>query len=48
MRIHKTEYDKYGGEKWTESIISLAKYRGIQVEKDYAEAFYVMKYLVEK
>lgn len=48
LRIHKTEYDKFGGEKWTESIISLAKYRGIQVEKDYAEAFYVMKYLVEK
>ena len=48
LRFHKTEYDKYGGEKWIDSIMSLAKYRGIQVDKDYAEAFYVMKYLIEK
>ena len=48
LRFHKTEYEKYGGEKWIDSIISLAKYRGIQVDKDYAEAFYVMKYLIEK
>lgn len=48
LRFHKTEYEKYGGEKWIDSIMSLAKYRGIQVDKDYAEAFYVMKYLIEK
>ncbi len=46
LRLHKAEYEKFGGEKWIDSIISLAKYRGIQVEKDYAEAFYVMKYLM--
>ena len=46
LRLHKAEYNKFGGEKWIDSIISLAKYRGIQVEKDYAEAFYVMKYLL--
>lgn len=48
LRFHITEYKKYGGEKWIDSIMSLAKYRGIQVDKDYAEAFYVMKYLIEK
>ncbi len=45
LRFHKTEYEKYTGEKWIESITSLAKYRGIQVDVDYAEAFHVMKYL---
>ena len=47
LRFHKAEYDKFGGENWIDSIISLAKYRGIQVEKNYAEAFYVMKYLLD-
>jgi LmbE family N-acetylglucosaminyl deacetylase len=46
LRLHKAEYEKFGGEKWIDSIISLAKYRGIQVERDYAEAFYVMKFLM--
>lgn len=46
LTLHKTEYEKYNGEKWLESIISLAKYRGLQVNKDIAEAFYVMKYLL--
>ena len=48
LRLHKTEYEKYGQEKWIESIKSLAKYRGIQVDTNYAEAFYVMKYLLKK
>ncbi|MFX1328200.1 MAG: PIG-L deacetylase family protein [Promethearchaeota archaeon] len=47
LRLHKTEYNKYQNEKWIDSIISLAKYRGIQVETDYAEAFYVMKYFLK-
>lgn len=47
LRFHVTEYVKFDGEKWIDSIISLAKYRGIQVDSDYAEAFYVMKYLME-
>jgi len=47
LRLHKAEYDKFGGETWIDSIISLAKYRGIQVEKAYAEAFYVMKFLLD-
>lgn len=46
LKFHKTEYEKYGGEKWINSIISMAKYRGIQVDVDYAEAFFVMKYLI--
>jgi len=47
LRRHQTEYSKYDGEKWIESIISLAKFRGIQVGAIYAEAFYVMRYLLE-
>jgi len=47
IRIHKPEYDKYGKEKWIESNVSLAKFRGMQVETEYAEAFYVMRYLLE-
>ncbi len=47
LRFHKTEYNKFSGEKWINSIISLAKYRGIQVDTNYAEAFYVMKYLLD-
>jgi len=47
LRYHKTEFDKFEGEKWINSIISLAKYRGIQVGTDYAEAFYAMKYFLK-
>lgn len=47
LRLHKTEYDKFGGEKLIDSIISQAKYRGIQVNVEYAEAFYLMKYLLK-
>ena len=47
IRLHKVEYAKYGDEKWINSITSLAKYRGTQVDTDYAEAFYVMKYLLK-
>jgi len=47
LRLHETEYKKYDKEKWIDSIISLAKYRGIQVETDYAEAFHVMKYFLK-
>ena len=46
LRYHITEFDKYGGEKWIESLVSLAQYRGIQVNTKYAEAFFVMKYLL--
>ena len=46
LRYHTTEFEKYGGEKWIESFVSLAKYRGMQVNTKYAEAFYVMKYLL--
>ncbi len=47
LRIHQTEYNKYGKEKWIESNVSLAKFRGMQVETEYAEAFYVMRYVLE-
>jgi len=47
LRLHKTEYAKFGEEKWINSVKSLAKYRGIQVDTDYAEAFYVMKYFLK-
>lgn len=47
LRLHTTEYKKFDGEKWIDSIISLAKYRGIQVSKEYAEAFHVMRYLLD-
>lgn len=47
LRLHNTEYVKFGEEKWIESVRSLAKYRGIQVDIDYAEAFYVMKYFLK-
>lgn len=47
IRYHKTEYDKFGGEKWIEDVKSLARYRGMQVNVDYAEGFQVMKYLLE-
>lgn len=47
IRLHKTEYQKYDEEQWIDSIISLAKYRGMQVNTKYAEAFYLMKFLLE-
>lgn len=47
LRYHETEYNKFGGENWINSIVSLAKYRGIQVEIEYAEEFYLMKYLLK-
>jgi len=47
LRYHKTEYIKFGSEKWIEDIKSLARYRGMQVNIDYAEAFHVMKYLLQ-
>ena len=47
LRCHLTEYNKFGGEEWINSMKSLANYRGIQVGKQYAEAFHVMKYLVD-
>lgn len=47
LRLHKPEYNKYGQEKWIESNVSLAKFRGMQVEAEYAEAFYVMRYVLE-
>jgi N-acetylglucosamine malate deacetylase 1 len=45
LRCHKTEYDKFNGEEWIESVIAMAKYRGIQVGVKYAEAFNVKKQL---
>ena len=48
LRYHKTEFEKFGGEQWIESFVSLAKYRGMQVNTQYAEAFYVVKYLLRK
>ena len=47
LRLHRTEYEKYGGEEWIDSINGLAKFRGQQVGIKYAEAFFVMKYLLE-
>ena len=47
LRVHTTEYIKFNGEKWIDSVISLAKYRGIQVYSEYAEAFHLMRYLLE-
>ena len=47
LRLHQPEYNKYGKERWIESNVSLAKFRGMQVETEYAEAFYVMRYLLE-
>ncbi|MHA1337357.1 MAG: PIG-L deacetylase family protein [Promethearchaeota archaeon] len=47
LRLHKTEYIKFDGEKWIDSIITLARYRGFQVDCNYAEAFYIMKYLLK-
>ena len=47
LRVHQAEYNKYGKEKWIESNVSLAKFRGMQVETEYAEAFYVMRYVLE-
>ena len=47
IRYHKTEYDKFGKEKWIDDVKTLAKYRGMQVNVDYAEGFQIMKYLLE-
>ncbi|MFW9987573.1 MAG: PIG-L deacetylase family protein [Candidatus Odinarchaeota archaeon] len=47
LRLHKTEYKKFGEEMWIDSIITLAKYRGMQVNAKYAEAFYVLKYCLK-
>lgn len=41
-----SEYLKYEKEKWIDSIVSFAKYRGIQVKTDYTEAFHIMKFLL--
>ncbi len=47
LRLHETEYKKFDEERWIDGIISLAKYRGIQVSTEYAEAFYMMRYLLK-
>jgi len=47
LRMHETEYTKYDKEEWIDSVNSLAKYRGRQVGTKFAEAFYVMKYVLE-
>jgi len=47
VRYHKTEYIKFGSEKWIEDIKSLARYRGMQANVNYAESFHVMKYLLQ-
>jgi LmbE family N-acetylglucosaminyl deacetylase len=46
VRYHKTEYIKFGSEKWIEDIKSLSRYRGMQVNVNFAEAFHVMKSLL--
>ena len=43
---HTTEYEKYNGEMWLDSLLSMAKYRGLQLHIKYAEAFHLMKYLL--
>ena len=43
LRLHKTEYEKFKGEAWIESVRSLANYRGIQIGVKYAESFDVLK-----
>ena len=47
FHLNEPEYNRYGEGKWMESHVSLAKFRGIQVDTDYAEAYYVMRYLLE-
>ena len=47
LRYHKPEYEKFGHEKWIEDVKSLARYRGMQANVNYAEAFHVMKYLLK-
>ncbi len=43
LKMHSTEYEKFGGEHWLQSIKSLANFRGIQIGVQYAEAFNVIK-----
>ncbi len=47
LRYHKSEYEKFGSEKWIDDIKSLARYRGMQTNVTYAEAYHVMKYLLQ-
>lgn len=47
LRMHHSEYLKYGGEEWIEGIVARARYRGFEIGKQYAEAFEVLRLGIE-
>jgi len=39
LRSYTSEYKKFGGEKWIETVVALARMRGFKLGCEYAEAF---------
>lgn len=43
LKKHKSEYNKFGGENWTEGVKSRCGFRGYEIGKKYAEAFEILR-----
>jgi LmbE family N-acetylglucosaminyl deacetylase len=43
LRQHRSEYEKYGGEKWIEGVEARSRYRGYEMGARYGEAFEVSR-----
>jgi LmbE family N-acetylglucosaminyl deacetylase len=44
---HKSEFEKFGGDKWLKQIRAMSIYRGAQIGTDYAEAFVCQKQILD-
>ena len=44
IRLHKTEYIKFGEESYIDTVRSRARVRGVDIMKTYAEVFEVLRY----
>lgn len=43
IRLHETEYNKFGGEEYIDGVRSRARLRGLDIMKPYAESFEVLR-----
>ncbi|TDC24901.1 hypothetical protein E1265_08405 [Streptomyces sp. 8K308] len=43
LRQHRSEYEKYGGEKWIEGVEARSRYRGYEMGARYGEAFEISR-----
>lgn len=43
LRQHRSEYEKYGGEKWIEGVEARSRYRGYEMGARYGESFEISR-----